>query len=826
MQIKIADNIGFCNGVLSAIEKAKMAKQMKEIVYTYGDLIHNKKVIDSLFNQGIVSIKDLSMLKTHDTIIISAHGVPLETQNEMEERGLDVIDATCNFVKNIHKKVAYYSAMGFAIVIFGNDNHPEVKGIKGYCKKCYVINDENTFPEIEEDNILGVVQTTFNHEKYIKIKEKFIIYAKNASKRVVFFDSICYTTMERQWEAKLIASQCDLVLVIGDTASSNANKLFNICKNECVNSYLIENVNDVKSLQNKNIAKLGIVSSASAPKELIMEVLNTMVEEFKANQTTAEETAKTNDEATNEVAEESTQNETAQAEETAVVEQAPVEEKATETHSEDIVKATVNATSEEENGFDIEDIKIELPNIISEKAQEKAPAKEKSEENMSMAEALKKFSPKSYRAGMKVKVIIDTVDQSGLSVAIVDGGSGKNDSGFIDKDEVEADGDFNPQNYKKGDYIDAIIIPKEQDSKAKSINLSKKAYEQIKIDDEKAKKILEGEEFTLACNREIKGGLLGKIGSYTIFVPASQIRMGYVKNLSEYVNKPLRLKMLPPKDEVVEDGEKKKANPKRIVASQRIVFEEEKKLKEDEFWDNLNVDTVVQGKVKRFSTFGAFVSVNGFDCLAHISDLSWTKIDKPSDVLEINKSYDFLVLRVDRANNKVSIGFKQLQKQPYELAAEKYPVGSVVKGKVERIKPYGAFIEIEPGVDGLVHVSQIGYKWIKDASEALKEGDEVEAKIIGFDNNKITLSIKELLPVPEEEVQVELEEEEIQEGEEKKSRVDKFKRRASQQDDRDAKPGRKKEKTVDDTPREYVSSSSGATFADVFKDLNLSDFED
>lgn len=243
----------------------------------------------------------------------------------------------------------------------------------------------------------------------------------------------------------------------------------------------------------------------------------------------------------------------------------------------------------------------------------------------------------------------------------------------------------------------------------------------------------------------VKGGLLGKIGSYTVFVPASQIRIGYVKNLEDYTSKKLRLRALPPK----EGEEEKRRNPKLIVASQRVILEEEKAAKEEAFWSTMVPGAIVSGKVKRFSAFGAFVSVKGFDCLAHISDLSWNKITDPSKVLTIGETYDFVVLKVDREAGKISLGYKQLQKKPYEIAAEKYPVGTVIKGKVERIFPFGAFVSIEDGVDGLVHVSQISHNWTKDANEVLKVGDEVEAKIIGFEDNRITLSIKELLPAPE-----------------------------------------------------------------------------
>ena len=201
----------------------------------------------------------------------------------------------------------------------------------------------------------------------------------------------------------------------------------------------------------------------------------------------------------------------------------------------------------------------------------------------------------------------------------------------------------------------------------------------------------------------------------------------------------------------------------------------------------MQVNNIVEGKVKRFAKkddkyFGIFVSIMNKDCLLHISDLSWTKVEDPSTVLELNKKYEFVVLKADRDSDKVSLGYKQLQKQPYEIAAEKYHVGDVVKGKVERIKEFGAFISIEPGIDGLVHVSEICHKWISNANEALKVGDEVQAKIITFEKNKITLSIKALIEAPVvEEVVAE------ENKEEKASRTDRFNKRAAKAEDKGKK---------------------------------------
>lgn len=428
----------------------------------------------------------------------------------------------------------------------------------------------------------------------------------------------------------------------------------------------------------------------------------------------------------------------------------------------------------------------------------------------------------NYKVGKRIKGKVISAGENGIYVAI----GGKKD-GFIDKSEASLDGNYNPADYKEGDEVQATILAVNKEY----VSLSKKEVDAVRQEEAEAEKALSQGEFSLTMTEVVKGGLRGRLGQYTIFVPASQIRMGYVSNLEDYKGKTLRLTLMPPKEkentaaegeeaEAAEDKPQKKS--RYLFASQRIILEREKKEKEDLFWNNIHVHDIVTGKVKRFTQFGAFVNVRGFDCLAHISELSWNKITDPSTVLTIGESYDFVVLKMDRETGKISLGYKQLQKKPYEVAAEKFPVGTVIKGKVERIFPYGAFVSIDDGVDGLVHVSQISHNWIKDANEALTVGQEVEAKIIGFDDNRITLSIKELLPAPEETTaqaddQAEATDEE--KAAKRSSRVKKFEQKIADGENKRERRGAKKESSNE--PKEWVSGSSSATLGDLFKNLNL-----
>ena len=348
-------------------------------------------------------------------------------------------------------------------------------------------------------------------------------------------------------------------------------------------------------------------------------------------------------------------------------------------------------------------------------------------------------SQPKFKKGQLIKATISSADDSGVAVLLP---LAKKEV-ILDKEEVDCEvynkDDFNA---KLGEEIELMVVA------VNPVKLSQKQIKAVKEEEAAIAEIQAGKEFEVVCTGFNKGGLTSELGSYTVFVPAREIRAGYVKELDKYVGKKLRLRLIEIKTE----------RRKEIIASQRVIIEEEraakeaaKAAKEAEFFASIHVDDVVEGKVERVTAFGAFVSVNGFDCLAHISDLSWTGVKSVTDVLEIGKKYEFKVLKIDEEAKKVSIGYKQLQAQPWELAAEKYAEGDVIHGKVVRIVPFGAFVEVEKGIDGLVHVSQISHEFLENPTTALAIGQEIDAKILKLDcaEKKMTLSIKALEPKPE-----------------------------------------------------------------------------
>ncbi len=276
MEVRLATHAGFCFGVKRAVETVYEQIETGKTIYTYGPIIHNEEVVKDLEKRGVTVLPDKEALLNLDegTVIIRSHGVTKEIYEIIEEKGLECIDATCPFVKRIHNIVQKESAAGKHIVIVGNKEHPEVEGIMSWCSSCpTVLETEEEAKEInlpEGMEICIVSQTTFNYNKFQHIVA--IFQKKGYNDSVV--NTICNATEERQTEAKEIASQADVMIVIGGKHSSNTRKLYEICSKECANTYFIQTLDDLHLELPKSATLVGITAGASTPNKLIEEVQN------------------------------------------------------------------------------------------------------------------------------------------------------------------------------------------------------------------------------------------------------------------------------------------------------------------------------------------------------------------------------------------------------------------------------------------------------------------------------------------------------------------------------------------------------------------------
>ena len=273
--IKVAKTAGFCFGVKRAVEKVYEQVELgKKNVYTFGPIIHNEEVVGDLEAKGVRVLENRSDLEVIEegTIVIRSHGVPRDIYKLIEEKGLECVDATCPFVRKIHRIVEKESKNGCHIVIIGNDNHPEVEGIKGWCQgPVTVISTEEEAENLvisDGKKLCIVSQTTFNYNKFKDLVE---ILEKKRYYRIVL-NTICSATEERQLEARQIACEADTMIVIGGRHSSNTQKLYEICRKECKNTYYIQTLVDLDTRPFQCIGCVGITAGASTPNNIIEEV--------------------------------------------------------------------------------------------------------------------------------------------------------------------------------------------------------------------------------------------------------------------------------------------------------------------------------------------------------------------------------------------------------------------------------------------------------------------------------------------------------------------------------------------------------------------------
>tara|TARA_B100001250_G_scaffold354822_1_gene328909 strand:+ start:683 stop:2590 length:1908 start_codon:yes stop_codon:yes gene_type:complete len=240
--------------------------------------------------------------------------------------------------------------------------------------------------------------------------------------------------------------------------------------------------------------------------------------------------------------------------------------------------------------------------------------------------------------------------------------------------------------------------------------------------------------------RRIKGGLIVDLEVVQAFLPGSQVDVRPIMDFDIYLDKDIELRIV-----------KFNESRKNIVVSHKVILEESLKEQRDALFQELEVGSILEGRVKNITDFGVFVDLGGIDGLLHITDISWGRINHPSEVISLNDTISVKVIEYDEERKRVSLGLKQLIPHPWEDLEVKYPVGNLVSGKVVSLTNYGCFIEIEPGVEGLIHVSEISWtKHIKNPSEEYSMGDEIEAKILSIDSEekKISLGVKQLLPDP------------------------------------------------------------------------------
>ena len=640
MKIELAKSAGFCFGVKRAVDTVYKTLGTGEKVYTFGPIVHNEQVISELemLGTGIVTEEDLDSNDISDcTVIIRAHGIPEAVEEKIKSlsgKNVKFVDATCVFVKKIHDIVRKESDAGKFIVVIGDPAHPEVQGIIGRISEkaagtavLLTESDVEGF-ETKAEKIAVVAQTTFNHNKF----QQFLEILNKKSYNTIVYDTICNATEERQREAAVLARRNDAVIVIGSRQSSNTRKLYEISKQECANTYLIEQPGDLRSISFGSFCSVGITAGASTPNNIIKEVLSIMSEEN--------------------------------------FEQL-LEESLKSIHNGEVVEGTVIRVKEDEIALNI----------------------------------------------------------------------GYKSDGIIARSEYTNDSNADLRTLvKEGDKLQVKVIKVNDGDGQVMLSYKRLAAERGYKRIEEAmnnKEVLTG-----PVTEVTKGGLSVDVEGVRVFIPTSLVADIYDQNLEKYKDQAIEFRI-------------SEYNPhkRRIIGDRKSLIVEKKKELQEELLGKINEGDIITGVIKNVTKFGVFIDMGGVDGLVHVSELSWTRIANPEKAFKEGEEVRAFIKKIDRETGKIALSMKFPDQNPWADIDEKFAPGTIVKGKVARLTKFGAFVELAPGVDALLHVSQISKERIEEPSQVLKVGQEIEAVVtdVNADEKKISLSIKKLLADSEPE---------------------------------------------------------------------------
>lgn len=658
-KITLAKTAGFCFGVDRAVNMVYSLSE-KQRVCTLGPIIHNSEMVRELEQKGVIIANTPKEVPSGYTVVIRSHGVPQSVYDEIHSLNLNYSDATCPFVSKIHKTVAKAGRENSVVLIIGDKNHPEVKGIEGHCcGEFFAVKNHleaekliETTPKLKTNPLTVVAQTTFDVSEW----KKSLKVIKKLCTNAVIFDTICNATAERQEEARILAERSDLMIVIGDKTSSNTCKLYDICSRVCKNTYLVETYKELKDIDLSSACNIGVTAGASAPARIIKEVLDTMAE----NQ--------------------------------------------------------VNSSEEQEQDF---------ASMLEEHMQ-------------------------SFNTDGRVKGVVERITPNEIFVDV-----GRKQAGVVKLSELTDDPNAKIEDLVKvGDTLDLLIM--RTNDQEGTIMLSKK-----RVDAQKGwdviKEALESKEVLTGVVTEINnGGVIAVTNGVKVFIPASQATASRNESTEGLLKKEVSFRIIDVND-----------RRRRAVGSIRSVLNEEKNKAREEFWKNCEVGKTYTGTVKSLTSYGAFVDIGGVDGMIHISELSWNRIKHPSEVVNVGDTVEVYVKDIDTEKHNISLGYKKAEDNPWEILKNNYPEGSVVEVEIVGLTQFGAFAKIIPGIDGLIHISQIADRRIEKPQDELSVGQKVMAKItaIDFDKKRVSLSIRALLQDNNDDAEEAAENEEAAEAE-------------------------------------------------------------
>ena len=684
MEVILAQSAGFCYGVRRAVELAERTAKERGGCYLLGDLIHNAHVIAELEASGARKVSDASEVSPGDTVVIRSHGELKSVIDELSERGAECVDATCPNVRKIQNLVAEAEREGRQAIIIGEPDHPEVMGIASYCERPLVLEGPDAVREWLEKtpDSREIPVTVVSQTTCVReIFENSWKILKKECTDAKKYDTICNATQRRQSEATEIAARAGVMVVVGDRKSANTRHLAEICRKFCPKVFQIETADELRREMFADCQVAGLTAGASTPAGIIKEVFATMSEEF-TNEAVAG-SAEPVTEPTEAPAEAVTE-----AAEPVAEEAAPVAEEAAPVAAEPVPDASANE----------------------------------------FEEMLNKQSFRTLNTGEKVTGIVRAITSKEVEVDV-----GAKQTAYIKFSELTDDPNANPEDIVKiGDEIEAYIV-RVNDVEGFA-ELSKRRLDAQKKWEEVEKAVQDKTIHEGVVTEENKGGIVVSVDGIRVFVPASQSGKPRGADLSAMRGQTVRLRIT----------EFNRAR-RRVVGSIRAVQDEERRAAQDKVWADIEVGKRYTGVVKSMTSYGVFVDIGGVDGMVHISELSWSRIKDPKEVCKVGDTLEVYVINFDPDRRKISLGVKDHNRDPWQDFLSTYGVGDVASVRVVKLMPFGAFAEVVPGVDGLIHISQIADHRVEKPEDELSEGQIVNAKITNIDEErqKISLSIRQ-----------------------------------------------------------------------------------
>lgn len=662
----------------------RMAEEMLEAgpCLSFGPLIHNDDVVERLADRGLKVISSPEEVKPGERVLIRSHGISSECEQALLEHGAVITDATCPNVARIHRLAAAASDKGRHVLVIGKADHPEVVAICGRCKGADVVANSQ-----ELENLLS--ERPEIRSEPVTVVVQTTQTEANLKECEILIKKWCTN-------AEIFDTICSATSTRQEEAirlASQCDAMVVIGGRDSANSLHLAELCAERCANTQFVENAGALSlEALSPADTVGVTAGASAPAWIIKEVL--------DKMSDEI----------------LIQENPAEETAAETvveQAEPVTEAAAETAAPAE----------EAANAVEETAAAEKPAAEKSFDEM-LEDSLK-----TIYNGDRVSGTVVAITPTEVSVDL-----GTKYSAFIPTSEFTNDGAVPVEEaVKVGDTVEAIVV-RVNDVEG-TAQLSKR-----RLDAAKSWQVIEqaqadGEIVEGMVTEENKGGVVVNVSGVRVFVPASQSGLPKDAPMTQLVKTKVRLKITE-----VNRGRR------RVVGSIRAVLQKERREKAEAVWNEIEVGKTYHGVVKSLTSYGAFVDIGGIDGMVHVSELSWGRIKSPADVVTVGQEIDVYVIGFDREARRISLGYKKAEDNPWNKFVSTCSVGDVVKVKVVKLMPFGAFAEVMPGVDGLIHISQIANRRIGKPDEVLSVGDVVDAKITAIDTEKqkVSLSIRAL----------------------------------------------------------------------------------